>query len=403
MNRTFIRNLLAVALGMPGLCVPAANADEPTPEPTAASTTGPQQSGVKSMFIDEEDGYLDVSNFLATKHGFLPIVIPITEPAVGYGAAIGLTFFHDSIQVEPGHDGKPPRAVLPSITAVAGGATENGTWFGGVFHMGNWFRNQVHYTGGIGYGSANLDWYGQSDAFDGHSFSYNNDVLFMIQRVMFDLGQSDFYIGPQYKFMGTDASFDTDGSNIQIPNDQLESQVSGLGVTVGFDNRDHPFAPTRGVKAELTYLQQGPALGSDYDYARFSGYALMYFPLADNLTLGLRTEAAGTSGDAPFYDLAMISMRGIPYGRYVDDSKLTFEAELRWDVAERWTLVGFGGVGVVSDDFGDLFDAHEHYAAGVGFRYLIARKFGLRMGLDFAYGDDEVAMYVTVGTGWVRP
>lgn len=399
MNTLSIRNHLGIAIGLLGLFAAVARADEPA----AAPTTGPQESGVKSMFIDEKDGYLDVSNFLATKHGFLPIVIPITEPAVGYGGVLGLTFFHDSIQIEPGKDGKPPRAVLPSITAVAGGGTENGTWFGGVFHMGNWFENQVHYTGGIGYGSANLDWYGQSDQFDGQSFAYNNDVLFMIQRVMFDIGESDFYIGPQYKFMGTHASFDTDGSDIDIPTDQLESQVSGLGLTVGFDNRDHPFAPTRGVKAELTYLQQGPALGSDYDYGRISGYALAYFPIADTVTLGLRTEAAGTSGDAPFYDLAMISMRGIPYGRYVDDSKLTFEAELRWDVAERWTVVGFGGVGVVSDDFGDLFDEDEHYAAGVGFRYLIARKFGLRMGLDFAYGDDEVAMYVTVGTGWVRP
>src|SRR5262245_38480686 len=39
-----------------------------------------------------DDGWLDVSGFLDEKYGFLPIVIPITEPAVGYGAAGALAF-----------------------------------------------------------------------------------------------------------------------------------------------------------------------------------------------------------------------------------------------------------------------------------------------------------------------
>ncbi len=37
---------------------------------------------------------------------------------------------------------------------------------------------------------------------------------------------------------------------------------------------------------------------------------------------------------------------------------------------------------------------------GAGFRYLLARAFGLRGGLDFAYGTDGFAFYVTVGSAW---
>ena len=36
-------------------------------------------------------------------------------------------------------------------------------------------------------------------------------------------------------------------------------------------------------------------------------------------------------------------------------------------------------------------------------RYLIAERYGLRMGVDLAYGDDEVTIYISVGTGWMRP
>ncbi|WP_456404051.1 hypothetical protein [Thiolapillus sp.] len=43
--------------------------------------------------IDPQDGYLDASNWLATRTGFLPVPIIITEPAVGYGGGLALAFF----------------------------------------------------------------------------------------------------------------------------------------------------------------------------------------------------------------------------------------------------------------------------------------------------------------------
>ena len=64
------------------LCGSSAEA-QMTIEKPPHSTTAP------SKFRSAEDGWLDVSGFLDEKYGFLPVVIPITEPAVGYGAAAG--------------------------------------------------------------------------------------------------------------------------------------------------------------------------------------------------------------------------------------------------------------------------------------------------------------------------
>jgi hypothetical protein len=99
----------------------------------------------------------------------------------------------------------------------------------------------------------------------------------------------------------------------------------------------------------------------------------------------------------------MIQMRGIPIGRYVDNAAILAEAELRWDITRRWSLVGFGGVGRVADSPGGLLDADNLPAFGGGFRYLIAEQYGLRMGLDVAHGDEDWSIYVAVGTGWLRP
>src|SRR5262245_22674948 len=121
--------------------------------------TWPATTQPADMFHDPVDGAFDVSAFLTSRQGFLPIVIPITEPAVGYGAAVGVMFLHDKPISRPGPPGEPDRLVMPTTTALFGGATENGTWAGGVAHLQTWDQGRIRYMGAVGYGSINLDWY----------------------------------------------------------------------------------------------------------------------------------------------------------------------------------------------------------------------------------------------------
>jgi len=88
----------------------------------------------------------------------------------------------------------------------------------------------------------------------------------------------------------------------------------------------------------------------------------------------------------------------------VDNAALLGEVELRYDLTKRWSLIGFAGLGRVAETFGDLGSADNHTAVGGGFRYLIARQYGIRMGVDLGYADDgDWTVYITLGTGWVRP
>ncbi|MEH6471882.1 MAG: hypothetical protein V7752_11575 [Halopseudomonas sp.] len=55
---------------------------------------------IMDQLIDPKDGLFDTRQFLASKSGFLPVPIIITEPAVGYGAGTALAFFHEPAPID---------------------------------------------------------------------------------------------------------------------------------------------------------------------------------------------------------------------------------------------------------------------------------------------------------------
>ena len=65
------------------------------------------------------------------------------------------------------------------------------------------------------------------------------------------------------------------------------------------------------------------------------------------------TRNAFNFGDAPFYDLPSLFLRGIPRGRYIDNAAAVLEAELRYDFTRRWTAIAFGGAGRVAEARGE--------------------------------------------------
>lgn len=68
-------------------------APPPAPgDPLALTSAGiaqeePEDGEKRSRWVDPEDGWFDLSSFREHPHGFIPLVVPITQPAVGYGAA----------------------------------------------------------------------------------------------------------------------------------------------------------------------------------------------------------------------------------------------------------------------------------------------------------------------------
>ena len=177
------------------------------------STTVVSSDWLSDNFIDSSDGYLDMSGWLATRQGFLPVPIIITEPAVGYGAGLALAFFHGEFsgrQVESPLSPGGVRRVAPSMSALAAAKTENGTWFAGGGHYGIWKDDRVRYLGAVGGGSVNMSFYGidAGEWLDSRSIEFNTEALFLLQRISFRLADSPLFAGIGYSLVDTQNRFD---------------------------------------------------------------------------------------------------------------------------------------------------------------------------------------------------
>jgi outer membrane protein assembly factor BamA len=352
-----------------------------------------------SMFKSPEDGWFDVSGFLDEKYGFLPIAMPITEPAVGYGVGGGLTFLSSPLgKAEAGYG-------RPSISAVGGFGTENGSW--GVFagDIRYWLDDRLQTVAAFMYGSVNLDFYGVGDdpALAGKSLSYNLEPVGGILQTKYRIGGSRVWAGLSYAFASTEVSFDAPPGTPGVPSFSSESNVGGVTPSVTYDSRDTIFTPMRGTYVEAQAGLFSEALGSDDEFQRAQVIAMQFLPLSDRLFLGLRGQVGTSFGDTPFYLRPYINLRGAPALRYQGDDMAQIEAELRWQFWKRFSAVGFVGTGAAWNDFEDFDDSQAIVTGGTGFRYEIARKYGLHMGLDVAFGPDNTAIYIQVGSAWMRP
>ena len=352
-----------------------------------------------SLFIDSEDGSFDVSNYLSEAYGFLPFPTIITEPAVGFGATLGLLYLHDNFEGEKSTSG---RNIPPSISGVLVAGTENGTKAAGLFHMGHWKEDNIRTTSVALYYDVNIDLYTSNNT----QLSMNGYGTYFYQSVKFRILDSNLFWGANYTYGKTVTSLNNKESAQINLNDT--THLGSIALSVDYDSRDNVFSPDRGMllSAEETFFNE--AFGGDDNFEIYKLQGLFYQPLANDLFLDFKISFEGVSDDeAPFYMYPSINLRGVPLLRYQAQDTAVTEVQLRYEFTPRWSGLIFGGVGKAygKDPFNPFIDtsfsdAKNRYTKGVGFRYMIARKYGLRMGIDIASSQEDEAIYLQFGTAW---
>src|SRR5690606_16770935 len=97
-----------------------------------------------------------------------------------------------------------------------------------------------------------------------------------------------------------------------------------------------------------------------------------------------------------------IDLRGISKSRYQGNSVGVIETEFAYKPTMRWKYLAFTGAGRTGDGFSELKDSETYNSYGVGFRYLIARRYGFTMGADIARGPEDTAFYIQAGSTWLH-
>jgi outer membrane protein assembly factor BamA len=359
----------------------------------------PAVTNKPSLFYSADDGWFDVSGFLDEKYGFLPLVVPITEPAVGYGAAGGMSFISKPLGGAEAGFGRP------NISMVGGFGTENGSWGVVAGDVRHWLDDRLQTVVGVVYSSINLDFYGVGDNPDleNHPLRYNLEPVGGMVQAKYRIGNSRVWAGLGYAYATTEVAFDAPDGTPGLPDIRKTTHVGGVTPTLTYDSRDNIFTPTRGTYVEASIGLFGSAVGSDDEFQRGQIIAMQFIPLHSRLFLGLRGQVAASFGDEPFYLRPYISLRGAPITRYRGDEIAQIEAELRWQCWKRFSVVGFVGTGTAWNNFEHYDNSQSVVTGGGGFRYELARKHGIHAGLDLAFGPDTAAIYVQIGSAWMRP
>ena len=323
---------------------------------------------------------------------FLPVPIPISNPTVGTGLAIAGIYLHSRKEGDP----EGPT----STSGVAGLYTDSDSWAVAGFHDGFYRNDQVRFRGLAGYGEFNVDFYGIGN----DSPLRNNPVKLASQgfilkpRLLFRIPAENWYLGGEYSYLTLNNAFDASSLLPGLPEIEDQTQTAGLGLVGVYDTRDNNIWPAKGTWFEGTATAYGEYAGGDFNYRKVILKFAQYFALLESVTFVYRLDGQFIDGDAPFYDLSRIRLRGYSGLQFLDEKALTAQAEIRWNFYERWTVLGFGGGGRVAESVSDLGSAQTNYAAGGGIRYMIDEKRKLNLGVDIAYVDGaEAAVYIQVG------
>lgn len=373
----------------------------------------------RENFIDAEDGMFDTSKYLSeNKLGFLPVPVIITEPAVGFGLGAVGVFFHESAaqrkqRIEGGN------SLLPKNVSFVGlAATDNGTWGGGFGHLGFWKEDRLRYKGFVLYPSINMNFYSLGGVDLPVPIELNIEGPAMLNQVLFRMGKSDWFIGAHQLYRNVETRLAGIDEADRLPaegglpaldrfldlNLGTKITTSGLGVVAQYDSRNNPFNPVKGYSYTFEYMLFDDAIGSDVDYSSYSVTGLNYWQIAKKFNLAFRLQYDGVSASddsrLPAYVPPAIDLRGISAGRYQGNNVAVTELQLDYQLSFRWKLGAFIGAGRTGENFSDISDASTKVSKGVGFRYLIARRYGFVMGVDVADGPEDSAFYIQAGSTW---
>jgi len=354
-------------------------------------------SAQRPLFRDTSDGAIDLSRFLIEYDGFVPVLMVITEPALGgIGAAVAPIFLQQKPKQPDG------RYIPPDMTAGFAMYTANGSWGFGGGRAGTIVPWGLRYRAFAAYADVNMDFYRDLPLVGEQEIGMNMRAIPVLLQAMKQVGRTPFYGGLRYVWSKVESSSREQRFADFFPANELARVTSSLGGVVEFDTRNNVFTTDRGWRAHVDASVSSTALGSDFDYQSGEAFVHGWWPWSDGWVSGIRVQANEVWGDPAFYQLPFLQLRGIPFMRYQGRVTVLAETEQRIHLWRRWSTVAFVGTGRAAASWDDVPEAANPVNYGFGPRYLIARAFGLQGGIDVAWGPDSFGWYVTLGNAWIR-
>ena len=180
-----------------------------------------------------------------------------------------------------------------------------------------------------------------------------------------------------------------------------DATQTGIGAVLTRDTRDNQLYPFSGSYAELNGLAYTGLFSNDVRYETLKGEFKKFVELGPEKILAWRLFGQFGFGDLEYGGKAQLGrfsdLRGYTAGENFADNLITAQVEYRFFPWPRVGFVVFGGYSALYDgNWSDVDDAEYFGSVGGGIRVRILQSQRVNFRVDFAWGDDEDAYYVSL-------
>ncbi len=321
--------------------------------------------------------------------------LPMVNPTLENGLAIvgGVLYRLDATDL----------VTAPSLSGVAAFKTSNGSWGAAYLQSLRLAHDKVRLMGVAAYGDVNYAYYGigQSAGDAGVSIELNQaGPAGMVEGLLRVAPQ--WYVGARYQMLHMTVASPPipSPSGPTMPSVDADIRTAALGPRVEFDSRDNPFYPRRGAQLQGVVSFYGEGVGGQRSYQSYQAWLNRYHSVGPRNVLAWHASLCDVEGSAPFYDLCMLGksqdLRGYSVGQYRDRVMLAGQGEWRSEIWWRFGATAFFGVGEVAPDWKTLNWDELRPGGGVGLRFTLADRNHVNLRVDYAWGRDSTALYISV-------
>ena len=369
------------------LAVDAANADT---QVTPGALQLESERGVPAIPGDVDD---ELEELGSRNREFVLAPLPSRNPLLGWTLAVPAMFLY-----------KPSFAVEEDTTWISGLMgfyAENDSWGAGAFHKMSVGGDRWRIMGAVFSADLNYDYFGIGGDPD-LSIPLNQPMSLLMAEALRRV-RPNLFVGLRASLSNTEVSLDLPPGllppGVTPPDISADFNLATVAPRLQFDTRDNQFYPMEGSLLDATLSFGLESLGSDRDYEKYQFEFNNYRKFTASGVLAFRAAFEYAGGDAPFFVYpafgAGADLRGYQTGTYRDRFLLATQVEYRHRLTQRLGVVGFAGIGTVSDEFGRWSKSLPSLGAGV--RWVVAPKNGMSLRLDVAQGRDDTEFYIGIG------
>jgi len=169
----------------------------------------------------------------------------------------------------------------------------------------------------------------------------------------------------------------------------------GVGASAALDSRDNRYNASHGELVIATILYYPSALGSRFQFTRIELDTRKYFNPWFRHVVAIQAATTFTTGDVPFYDLALLGgedrMRGYYKGALRDKVLVDAQVEYRMPIWNIFGITTWVGTGRVADQYKNLSLDGFRFSYGGGIRIRVDSKSNTNLRFDMGFGPGGIS------------